>query len=184
MNRGLSRCHGRQKAGMQWVKPARTLSGWVSTGRSSLNSTARRSPRTPTATWIPARRDRSFRGDAAFARPELYEHLEAERYLYAIRLPANAVLHREIEHLLTRPVGRPPNKPVVWYHDFLYQAGSWDKPRRVVAKIEHHKGPDVHRDSRVSASSLRTCGESLGRWCSSTMDAARPSSGSRRARTP
>jgi len=83
---------------------------------------------------------RFFRGDAAFARPELYEYLEAEGYLYAIRLPANEVLHREVEPLLTRPVGRPPNKPVVGYHDFLYQAGSWDTPRRVVAKIEWHKG--------------------------------------------
>ena len=83
---------------------------------------------------------RFFRGDAAFARPELYEYLEAEGYLYAVRLPANEVLQREIEPLLTRPVGRPPNKPVVWHYDFLYQAGSWSKPRRVVAKIEHHKG--------------------------------------------
>jgi hypothetical protein len=83
---------------------------------------------------------RFFRGDAAFARPGVYEYLEAEYYLYAIRLPANEVLQREVEPLLTRPVGRPSNKPVVWYHDFLYQAGSWDKPRRVVAKIEHHKG--------------------------------------------
>jgi hypothetical protein len=83
---------------------------------------------------------RFFRGDAAFARPGLYERLEAERYLYAIRLPANAVLQEEIEPFLTRPVGRPSNAPVVWYHDFLYQAGSWDRPRRVVAKIEHHKG--------------------------------------------
>jgi hypothetical protein len=83
---------------------------------------------------------RFFRGDAAFARPELYVYLEVESYLYAIRLPANDVLQREIEPLLTRPVGRPSKKPVVWYHDFLYQAGTWDKPRRVVAKIEHHKG--------------------------------------------
>jgi len=83
---------------------------------------------------------RFFRGDAAFARPELYEYLEAEGYLYAIRLPANEVLQREIEPLLTRPVGRPSRKPVVWYHDFLYQAGTWDRPRRVVAKIEHHRG--------------------------------------------
>ncbi|MEA3366529.1 MAG: IS1380 family transposase, partial [Planctomycetota bacterium] len=83
---------------------------------------------------------RFFRGDAAFARPEVYEYLEAERYLYAIRLPANEVLYREIEPLLTRLPGRPSNKPVVWYHDFLQEAGSWDKPRRVVAKIEHHKG--------------------------------------------
>jgi hypothetical protein len=83
---------------------------------------------------------RFFRGDAAFARPKLYEYLEAEGYLYTIRLPGNDVLHREIEPLLTRPPGRPPNKPIVWYHDFTYQAGSWNKPRRVIAKIEHHKG--------------------------------------------
>ena len=83
---------------------------------------------------------RFFRGDAAFADPEVYRYLEHERYLYAIRLPANPVLYREIEPLLTRPVGRPPNRPIVWYHDFQYQAGSWDRPRRVVAKIEWHKG--------------------------------------------
>jgi hypothetical protein len=83
---------------------------------------------------------RFFRGDAAFARPGVYEYLEFERYLYAIRLPTNAVLYREVEPFLTRPVGRPSNKPVVWYHDFQYQASTWDKPRRVVAKIEHHKG--------------------------------------------
>ena len=39
---------------------------------------------------------RLFRGDAAFARPEVYEDLEEERYLYAIRLPANAVLYRVV----------------------------------------------------------------------------------------
>ena len=107
---------------------------------------------------------RFFRGDAAFARPELYEYLESERYLYAIRLPANEVLHRQIEPLLTRPVGRPPNKPVVWYHDFLYQAGSWDRPRRVVAKIEHHKGPDIRRDSPAWGSSSRTSDGRPGKW--------------------
>ena len=83
---------------------------------------------------------RFFRGDAAFARPELYEDLELEDYLYAIRLPSNQVLHRQIEHFLTRPVGRPPNKPVVLYHSFQYQAGSWTVARRVVAKVEWHKG--------------------------------------------
>ena len=92
-------------------------------------------------------------GDAAFARPGLYERLEAERYLYAIRLPANSVLQEEIEPFLTRPVGRPSNAPVVWYHDFHYQAGSWDRPRRVVAKIEHQreKGDEVHWRKRRGA---------------------------------
>lgn len=79
-----------------------------------------------------------FRGDAAFALPQLYELLEAEGYRYAIRLKANPILERHISHLLTRPVGRPPKKPQRFYHSFAYQAQSWDRPRRVVAKIEWH----------------------------------------------
>ena len=83
---------------------------------------------------------RYFRADAAFAQPELYEYLEAEGFEYAIRLPANDALYRDIEHILTRPVGRPSNTPVVWYAGFLYQAKSWTQARRVVAKVEWHSG--------------------------------------------
>src|SRR5271166_1766807 len=82
---------------------------------------------------------RYFRADAAFAQPELYEYLEAEGFEYAIRLPGNDVLQREIEPLLTRPVGRPSNAPLVRYADFSYQAQSWNRSRRVVAKVEWHK---------------------------------------------
>ena len=83
---------------------------------------------------------RLFRADAAFAQPELYDYLEAEDYGYAIRLPANDVLQREIAPLLSRPVGRPSNAPVVRYAEFLYQAQSWQRARRVIAKVEWHKG--------------------------------------------
>jgi hypothetical protein len=83
---------------------------------------------------------RYFRGDAAFANPEIYAFLEAEGYKYTIRLPANAVLQERIGWLLKRPVGRPPNDVRRHYASFLYQAGSWDKKRRVVAKIEWHPG--------------------------------------------
>jgi len=81
-----------------------------------------------------------FRGDAAFAIPELYERLEAEGYQYAIRLKENAVLERHIQHLLTRPPGRPPKQPQRFYHSFEYRAESWDRARPVVAKIEWHQG--------------------------------------------
>jgi hypothetical protein len=81
-----------------------------------------------------------FRGDAAFADPALYRLLEKEGYRYAIRLKANAVLEREIEHLLVRPVGRPSYQPKVFFHSFQYQAKSWQQSRRVVAKIEWHAG--------------------------------------------
>jgi len=81
-----------------------------------------------------------FRADAAFAKPELYEALEARDVKYAIRLPANDNLERNITELLTRPVGRPSYKPLAWYKSFLYQAASWETARRVVAKVEFHFG--------------------------------------------
>ena len=56
-----------------------------------------------------------FRGDAAFATPKLLGPGD-EGYGYAIRLKANAVLERDIAHLLKRPVGRPSKKPKVFYH--------------------------------------------------------------------
>ena len=81
-----------------------------------------------------------FRGDAAFAKPEIYEYLELKVIEYAIRLPANAILEQEIKHLLKRPEGELPEKPVICYHDFQYQAKSWDHPRRVITKVEWHRG--------------------------------------------
>ncbi|MFC1491307.1 IS1380 family transposase [Nitrospinota bacterium] len=83
---------------------------------------------------------RSLRADAAFARPEVYEFLEAEGFSYAIRLPANQKLQEAIGHMLTRHVGRPPLKPQIFYTSFRYRAKSWKKPRRVVAKVEWHRG--------------------------------------------
>jgi Transposase DDE domain group 1 len=81
-----------------------------------------------------------FRADAAFAMPGVYEYLEAERIKYAIRLPANQVLQDRIGYLLKRPIGRPPNEVRRFHANFSYQAGSWTKPRRVVAKVEWHPG--------------------------------------------
>ena len=83
---------------------------------------------------------RYFRADAAFAKPDIYEYLEERRVFYAIRLPSNKVLQYEIAPLLIRPVGRPPKRPVILYDDFWYRAESWDRARRVVAKVEWHRG--------------------------------------------
>jgi Transposase DDE domain group 1 len=52
-----------------------------------------------------------FRADAAFAKPEIYEALEERDVKYAIRLPANDNLERNITELLSRPGGRPSHKP-------------------------------------------------------------------------
>ena len=122
-----------------------------------------------------------FRGDAAFAIPGLYDLLESEGYEYAIRLKANSVLQRRIDHLLKRPVGRPPKKPQRLYHSFEYEAQSWDPPasrggQSGVAPRRVIPARRVHRDQP------RPAGPSV--WCTSTTAAAPPSSGSRKASTP
>ena len=82
----------------------------------------------------------TFRADAAFAKPEIYETLEERGVDYVIRIPANKNLELEIEDILFRPPGRPSAKPLVRYKSFRYRAASWSKSRRVVAKVEHHQG--------------------------------------------
>ena len=82
----------------------------------------------------------AFLADAAFAQPKIYEALEEQGVKYAIRIPANENLERDIADLLMRPVGRPSKRPLVRYESFLYRAASWTKARRVVAKVEHHQG--------------------------------------------
>lgn len=47
----------------------------------------------------------------------------------------------QIQPYLRRPVGRPPESGIqTKLIDFYYQAGSWEKARRVVCKIEWHEG--------------------------------------------
>jgi len=50
------------------------------------------------------------------------------------------VLYEAVGHLLRRPLGRPSREPKLFYHSFRYQAGSWQKTRRVVARVEWHMG--------------------------------------------
>ena len=63
------------------------------------------------------------RADAACARPRRSKRRWKRREVrYAIRLPANDVLMRQIEDLLTRPRGRPSHAPLVRYRSLQYQA--------------------------------------------------------------
>ena len=105
-----------------------------------------------------------FRADAAFAKPEIYEALEERGVQYAIRIPANDSLERDIAELLTRPVGRLSHKPVVWYKSFLYKAASRKTARRVVAKVEFHFGELFPRVG-FSVTNLATDNRAVVRFC-------------------
>ena len=54
--------------------------------------------------------------------------------------PVHQVVQEQIQPLLEPPTEWPSREPMVSYHDFAYQAQSWRLPRRVVAKVEWHRG--------------------------------------------
>ena len=119
-----------------------------------------------------------FRGDAAFANPEIYEFLEAEGMGYAIRLPANRVLQDKIGYLLKRPVGRPRRRCAATMPAFA-------------TKPAHGQSPDEWwpRSSGIRVSFIRASALSSptwrGRWSVSSPSittAAPASSSSKRAR--
>ena len=67
------------------------------------------------------------------------------------------------------------------YKSFRYQAESWSKPRRIVAKVEHHLG-ELFPARRLYRDEHDAC--RVGLWCASTTSAARPSNGLKKASRP
>jgi hypothetical protein len=85
-----------------------------------------------------------LRMDAGFPEPRLLEALEAEHFRYVARLKSNATLERLAAPHLKRPPGRPPAEGRLWTHDLEYQAGSWDKPRRIVLVVVERADEQGH----------------------------------------
>jgi hypothetical protein len=82
------------------------------------------------------------RGDSGLATPEVYEFCEAEGLLYAFGYASNAVLQERVApavaDLETYYAFYQHCEPQVQRFEVLedYQAESWSRPRRIVAKIE------------------------------------------------
>ena len=84
-----------------------------------------------------------LRGDSGFTKPELYHQCETNGVSYAIRLKENGILRElasDIDAQLTEITRNDMVSYAVCYGEFLYQAKSWDYPRRVVCKIEKPTG--------------------------------------------
>src|SRR5207247_1643709 len=83
-----------------------------------------------------------LRGDSGLAVPEVYEFCEAEGLLYAIGYSSNQVLKDRtagaLSDLETYYACYRHREPEVQRFEVLedYQAQSWSRPRRIVAKIE------------------------------------------------
>jgi len=83
-----------------------------------------------------------LRGDTGLAMPEIYEFCEAEGLLYALGYGSNAVRKERtaaaLSDLETYYACYQHREPEVQRFEVLedYQAESWSRPRRIVAKIE------------------------------------------------
>lgn len=79
------------------------------------------------------------RGDCGMALPEVYEYCESENLQYAFGYASNAVLKRRTQLLLNLAQARFDlyEEKQQFFTSFSdYQAGSWSRPRTIVAKVE------------------------------------------------
>ena len=88
-----------------------------------------------------------LRGDSGFATDELYSLCETNGTAYAIRLKGNQVLKnlaKELESEFLDRIHEDIYPYAAAYGEFLYKAGPWDYPRRVVCKLEKPCGEMFH----------------------------------------
>ena len=78
--------------------------------------------------------------DAGFPDNDTLSGLESRKVPYVARIRNNQVLGRLAEPYLKRPPGRPPQTPREWCYEESYQAGTWEKPRRVVLVVVERPG--------------------------------------------
>ena len=79
------------------------------------------------------------RGDCGMALPEVYDYCESENLKYALGYPSNAVLKRRTQLLLNLAQVRfdlYEEKQQFFTSIPDYQAGTWSRPRTIVAKVE------------------------------------------------
>jgi len=100
--------------------------------------------------------------NAAFACPGAYEYPEDEGIPYATRIKADGDPCRKTGRRMTRPAGRPPERPRVFFRDFSCRAGSWNRSRRAAAEVERHPGGLFPRIGFIAADLQGKPGNAVG----------------------
>jgi hypothetical protein len=79
-----------------------------------------------------------IRADSGFATPRLYDYCDQQGIDYVIGMSRNPRLQRYVQPLVEQTQRQFEQQPCQQkeFTEFAYQAGSWDRARRVVAKVE------------------------------------------------
>lgn len=108
------------------------------------------------------------RCDSGYAAPEIYEQCEQYDAQYVIRLKANPNLYKlagELEKKLDEQTKEDMVSFAVVYGDFMYQAASWKKERRVVCKIEKPANSMERRFTFIVTNMTASCEFVIGFYC-------------------
>lgn len=78
------------------------------------------------------------RADSGFATPELYAYCEENHLTYAIGFARNSRAEAQVEELMEKARNEFEREQIKQrlFTEFQYQADSWDRPRRMIAKVE------------------------------------------------
>ena len=93
-----------------------------------------------------------LRGDSGFTKPALYKQCETNGVSYAIRLKESKPLRKmalEIEERLSQSTKDDMVSYAVQYGEFMYQASSWEYPRRIVCKVEKPAGQFLYKHTFI-----------------------------------
>lgn len=79
-----------------------------------------------------------FRADSHHTKPEVMDWLERNDVRYVTGMATNAVLRRQVQGLVERAAAIQHDEWRTFrvFHSFCYQAKSWSKARRIVARVE------------------------------------------------
>lgn len=82
-----------------------------------------------------------IRGDCGFGNPKMYKICEKKGLSYVLGIASNNVLQEEVEELIRRVKKDYKDKTETQkrFKSFRYRAGSWDRDRSIIAKVERTK---------------------------------------------
>ena len=112
-----------------------------------------------------------FRADNLFAKPEIYEALEAWDVKFAIRVTANDELEQAVSELTSREAGGPGAKVLVEYEGFLSREGNGKIPLRLAASVEY-QAEELFPRVGVIATNMALSSRTVANFCNAQSAAA------------
>jgi len=97
-----------------------------------------------------------IRGDSHYGCPEVFDVCEEFNMQFVLGLSSNSILQQSVAYIKKQAEELFDRNPRAFklYHEFEYQAATWSKPQRVIAKVEYTEKLKIN--IRFIVTSLKT----------------------------